>query len=351
MAWTQAKAPMRYLFARKACIILALLGCLAAQDRLSSSAVSPFMDAHAHLDPGGPHHSIQSALQALARENAARIILMPPPFTADDPLRYDAEIFLPEVKEHADKLAVLGGGGTLNAMIQDSVRAGDAGPEIRRRFKRRAEELLRLGVAGFGELAAEHFAGATPYQSAPPDHPLFLLLADIAAAHGVPVVLHMEAVPQAMPLPSGLKSPPNPPQLHANIAAFERLLAHNRGARMIWAHAGSDNTGHRTPELCRRLLAAHPNLSMEIKIDPANPGRNSLLAGGAKGKIKPEWLQLFQDFPGRFVVGTDQHYPEPASAPQRWEAVVLLLNQLPPELRRKIAVENAARLYRSGKNL
>ena len=29
----------------------------------------------------------------------------------------------------------------------------------------------------------------------PPDHPLYLLLADIAAQHGVPIDLHMEAVP------------------------------------------------------------------------------------------------------------------------------------------------------------
>jgi len=45
------------------------------------------------------------------------------------------------------------------------------------------------------------------------------------------------------------------------------------------------------------------------------------------------------------VVGTDQHYPEPLPGPQRWEAVVLLLNQLPDGLRQKIAMENAARLY------
>jgi len=278
-------------------------------------------------------------------ENAAKIVFMPPPFTADDPARYDAELILGAVKGHADKFAVLGGGGTLNAMIQQSVRTSDAGPEVRRKLQERAEELLRLGAVGFGELTAEHFQGATPYQSAPPDHPLFLLLADIAAEHGVPLVLHMEAVPQTMPLPAPLKSPPNPPQLQANIELFGRLLTHNPRARIIWAHAGWDNTGYRTPEFCYRLLRKHPNLYMDVKIDPIKPGKNSPLANGASGAIKPEWLKLFQDFPDRFVVGTDQHYPEPPPGPQRWEAVVLLLNQLPDDLRRKIAMENAARLY------
>ncbi len=308
-------------------------------------SISPFIDVHAHLEPGDPAHSIQAALQAMPGENAAKIVFMPPPFTADDPARYDAEIILPAVKGHADKFAVLGGGGSLNAMIQQSVRSGEAGPEIRRKFKARAEDLLRQGVSGFGEMTAEHFQGATPYQSAPPDHPLFLLLADIAAEHGLPIDLHMEAIPEDMPPPAPMKSPP---QLHANIAALERLLAHNPRAPIIWAHAGWDNTGYRTPALCRRLLAAHPNLYMDVKIDPAKPGKNSPLANGGSGAIKPDWLRLFQDFPDRFVVGSDQHYPEPLPGPQRWEAVVLLLNQLPDGLRQKIAMENAARLYSAG---
>jgi predicted TIM-barrel fold metal-dependent hydrolase len=279
-------------------------------------------------------------------ENAAKIIFMPPPFGSDDRPRYDADIILPLVKGHAAKFAVLGGGGTLNSMIQESVRTGDAGPEVKQKFRDAAELLLREGVAGFGELTAEHFAGGTEYQSAPPDHPLFLLLADIAAEHGVPIVLHMEAVPQDMPLPAPLKSPPNPPQLRANIEAFGRLLAHNPKAKIVWAHAGWDNTGYRTPEFCYRLLRKHPNLYMDVKIDPTKPGKNSPLADGASGAIKPDWLKLFRDFPDRFVIGSDQHYPEPSPGPQRWEAVVLLLNQLPEGVRQNIAMKNAERVYR-----
>ena len=336
-------------------LLLSLVAWLALSSTLRGAepprpvaAVSPFVDVHAHPDPSDPERSAQAALRAIAGENAAKIILMPPPFTADDPARYDAETILPAVKGHAEKLMVLGGGGSLNAIIQESVLTGDAGPEVRRKFKERAEELLHDGVAGYGEMAAEHFQGATPYQSAPPDHPLFLLLADIAAEHSVPIDLHMEAVPQTIPLPTPLKSPPNPPQLRANITAFERLLAHNPRARIIWAHAGFDITGYRTPELCRRLLQAHPNLYMDVKIDPVKPGKNSPLADGASGAIKPEWLKLFEDFPDRFVVGTDQHYPEPPTGPQRWEPVVLLLNQLPTDLRQKIGMENAVRVYSAG---
>jgi len=65
----------------------------------------------------------------------------------------------------------------------------------------------------------------------------------------------------------------------------------------------------------------------------------------AVGELKPEWLALFNEFPDRFVLGSDQHYPETSEPEQRWQEVVKLFNQLPPEVRRKIGTDNAARIY------
>jgi len=306
-------------------------------------ALTPYIEAHTHFDERDPDGTIRAALAALKVQNATKIIFQILPDTFDHPGHYDVEILLPAMKKYPDKLAIVGGGGTLNAMIQQSVISGDAGPEIQKKFKDRAEELIREGVVGFGEFSAEHFDGATPYQYAPADHPLFLLLADLAAQHGVPIDIHMEAVTKPMATPPEQKSPPNPPQLHENIAAFERLLAHNPRAHIIWAHAGTDFTGDRTPDLCRRLLQAHPNLYMEIKTDPQHPGKNYALT--AEGTIKPEWLKLFTDFPDRFILGTDQHYPQPKNANDRWQADVVLFNQLPADVRKKIGTENVMHLY------
>jgi Amidohydrolase len=319
-----------------AVLVMASMTLLAGRASMPAASVSgllPFVDVHTHWENSDPKGSVEAALRDMPGENAVRIVFMPPP-QAEPTGSFDAEAILPYVKPHADKIAVLGGGGTLNVMIQQAVRSGDAGPEVQRRFRQRAEQLLREGAAGFGELTAAHLKAATPEQHAPPDHPLFLLLADIAAEHGVPIDLHMEAMPKDLSLRGS-----------GNIASFERLLAHNRRARIIWAHLGWDNTGLRTTELCRRLLRANPNLYMDIKIDPLKPGKNSPLTEGASGSIKPEWLKLFQDFPDRFVIGSDQHYPQPKTDPQRWQAVVTLLNQLPDDLRRKIGTENAERLY------
>jgi predicted TIM-barrel fold metal-dependent hydrolase len=308
------------------------------------AALSPYIDVHTHLDETNVGGSMQSAIEAMPQENLAKIVFMPSPFTLADANRFDVERLLPAARKFPGKIYLLGGGGTLNPMIIEAARTGDAGPEAQKKFKQRAEAILAAGAVGFGEMAAEHFPSSTPYEYAPPDHPLFLLLADIAARHDAPISIHMEAVPQDMDLPAPLKSPPNPPRLHANIAAFERLLSHNPRAKIIWAHLGWDTTGYRTLELERRLLEAHPNLFMEIKLDPLDPGKSSPLTNGASGTIKPEWLKLFADFQDRFFIGSDQHYPA-SSGPQRWQAVVLLFNQLPADVRRKIGSENAIRIY------
>jgi len=278
--------------------------------------------------------------------NIARAFILAEPYAPENPDRWEAELLLPTAKKYPGRLGVLGGGGSLNGMIQESVRTGDSGPEVQRKFKEQAEKLIREGVAGFGELTTEHFSlPSSPlheYEYAPADHPLLLLLADIAARHNVPINLHIEAVPRNMAAPAGL-NPPNPPQLHENIAPLERLLRHNRRAKIVWAHAGSDNTGYRTPDLCRKLLGSNPNLYMEIKADPASPGKNYPMADG---KIKPEWLKLYQDFPDRFIIGSDQHYgPTSTLNLPRAQATVLLLNQLPSGLREKIGMQNALHIF------
>jgi hypothetical protein len=316
------------------------------------AALSPYIDVHTHIDRARGREAIEDAVSAMPLENSAKYLFLPSPFPERSERSFDLEEIREAAARHRREVAVIGGGGTLNPMIQEAVRAGSTSPELERRFRERAYEIVRLGAAGFGEFAAEHRPSAsTPsYQSVPPDHRLFLLLADIAAENGLSITLHLEAVPQDMAVPPSWKvSGLTPPaRLRANIAGFERLLDHNARARIVWAHGGWDNTGFRTPELCGRLLQAHPNLYMELKIDPLRPGLNSPLTGGASGALKPEWLQLFRDYPDRFVMGSDQHYPRPDEEIQRWQAAVRLFNELPPDLRRRFGMENVYRIYRMG---
>lgn len=320
-----------------------------------------YIDGHNHLhgqipSRGGREEldyegAARVALATMDQFGITRMIIMPPPFIAQQRGIYDYGDLIGVVKKHPDRFAFFGGGGTLNAMIHRAAHEREVTPQLRETFKKAALEILSKGAIGFGEMAAEHLSLGPdhPYESAPADHPLFLLLADIAAERNVPIDIHMEAIPEPMPLPAGLSSPPNPKTLSPNIAAFERLLAHNRKAKIIWAHAGWCNTGGRTAALCAALLRQHPNLFMSFKIRPQDSRlKNRPLEPGAG--IKEEWLQVIREFPDRFIIGSDQFYLSPGSPMERVgasgvEPTNKFFALLPPDLARQIGQENPQRIF------
>ncbi len=342
--------------------------CLMSTAGAEESEVASLIDTHDHLSgaygQGGSGRTdyegaARAALADMDRLGIRRMLIMPPPQPPGFDNLYTMEDLLGAARGHAGRFSVLGGGGTLNVMIQEAVRGG-TGAELRRRFEKRALAILAQGAVGFGEMTAEHLSlnPEHPYVSAPPDHPLFLLLADVAAAHGVPIDLHMEAVSETLRLPRRFSSPPNPATLEPNIPAFERLLAHNRKAKIIWVHAGWDNTGQRTAALAAALLERHPNLYMSLRVVPPpgnRPAHEPSLTENRpvdnQGKIKPEWLELLGAFPDRFLLGSDEFFLTPKIRRQRHpstgsaEATVSLLSQLPRELARKVGEENARRLF------
>jgi len=317
------------------------------------------IDAHNHLvgqfrSPSGPASDWEGAARATLTKMDAlgikKMIIMPPPFSPDHHGIYDLEHLADIVKEYPDRFAFLGGGETLNVIIQEAVRDSRTSSDRRRRFMERAWEILSMGAIGFGEYAIEHLCLGKKHnhQSAPADHPLFLLLADIAAKHDVPIDIHMEAVPEPMPLPKGLRSPPNPRELSPNIEAFERLLAHNPKAKILWSHVGWDNTGHRTAALTARLLEAHPNLYMSFKISPRDSLAETRPIERGRG-LKSEWLKVMREFPDRFIIGSDQFYLSPKMrgqiGPRSVEPTNRFFSLLPPDLARKIGYDNPKSIF------
>jgi predicted TIM-barrel fold metal-dependent hydrolase len=161
----------------------------------------------------------------------------------------------------------------------------------------------------------------------------------------------MEAIPEEMPMPARFKSPPNPRVLKPNIKAFSRLLAHNRKAKIIWVHLGWDNTEKRTIALTRRLMAENPNLYMSIRIASGMRERKVVKPTfplTEDGRLKPEWLAQFREFPDRFLIGSDEIIKPANDHPSAGSirSTVALLDQLPPKLKAQIGYENAYRLYK-----
>ncbi|MCH7607987.1 MAG: hypothetical protein IIC94_05405 [Chloroflexi bacterium] len=283
-----------------------------------------------------------------------KTLAMPPPSVGNStPAVFQA--LAHATSKHPDRLAFLGGGATLNIMFHDAVRSGEVTPEARTRFEEMALEIVRYGAVGFGELAAEHFSfrEGHPYETAPPDHPLLLLLADIAARNEMTIDLHMEAIARDMPFDStfqrALDSPHKPSVLHENIEGFERLLDHNKEARIVWLHAGWDNTGFRTFDLMERLLRDHPNLYMNIKLGSGVSGVSPTRPVDELGVLKPEWVALMRLFPDRFMMGLDGGYTSADTddlRPPRFQVITDILSQLPPDLVHLVAYENAVSIYR-----
>lgn len=296
------------------------------------------------------------ALEAMDASGVKLNLLLPMPQAANQETRLHAEDLLPIVKKYPNRFAVLGGGGSLNVLIQQAVKEGRVTTAMEREFDARALELVKKGVVGFGEMTAEHFSmkGDHPYETAPPDHPLFLRLADLAAKYDLPVDVHMEAIPEEMPMPPRFQSPPNPRTLKPNVAALGRLLAHNRKAKIIWVHLGGDNTEKRTVALMRRLLAENPNLYMSIRIASGMQERRvskPTFPLDKDGRLKQEWLSLFQEFADRFLMGSDEIVKATNDHPSAGSvrSTVGMLEQLPSELKSQIGYKNAYRLYELSK--
>lgn len=295
----------------------------------------------------------QALLNEMDRQGVKLALLMPPPRTSDNADLTEVEQLLALARKHPGRFSVAAGGDVLNPLIHETPSDRVTERELAH-FQRLAEGLLSRGVKAFGEISALHlsFFKQHVFEQTPPDHPLFLKLAEIAAKRNVAIDLHMEAVPADMDTPAGFDPESNPPRLSANIAAFERLLAHAPAARIVWQHIGWDNTGKLTPSLLRGLLSAHANLFLALRVEErpvtkgGEPMPNRIV--GSDGKLRPEWLKLFESFPDRFVIGTDQFFGAPGTKkmPASFNGTWRILDQLTPAQAKQIGRENAIRIYR-----
>ena len=115
---------------------------------------------------------------------------------------------------------------------------------------------------------------------------------------------------------------------HSDADAIDRIFKAYPQARVLWAHSGFDRPGK-----VREMLRKHRMLwaDLAFRSEHANAG-----------VVAPEWRAAFDEFPKRFMVGTDTF------APERWYYVGEhatysrgWLASLPPALARQIGYQNA----------
>ncbi|MBI4411962.1 MAG: amidohydrolase family protein [Deltaproteobacteria bacterium] len=302
-----------------------------------------------------------SLISRMDQYGVEKSIIMPPPMSPENRDSSLASELIRIAKKYPGRLYVGLGGSTLNSTIQE-YKDKTVTDEVTAQFTAEANRLAGLGIKVFGEMTALHFSlgEGHPFEEVSPDHPLFLLLADIAARSNIPIDLHMTAIEADMPLPERLKqNRANPATIKENITAFERLLTHNRSAKIVWQHIGRGEPGvsGSVVDLLRRLLNTHSNLYMAIAIPEQKEGRpgHPARAVDEKGTIRPEWKKLLEEFPDRFMIGTDQFSAKSElqgqlknDASASWN----FLSQLPADLAQKISRDNAERVYfKEGKKI
>jgi predicted TIM-barrel fold metal-dependent hydrolase len=120
---------------------------------------------------------------------------------------------------------------------------------------------------------------------------------------------------------------------HCDDTALELLFAHDRRAKIIWAHTGFSTSPTRVKELFER----YPSLWGELSY------RSGITEGG---KLSAEWRELFAKYSDRFLLGSDTWINE------RWFGYDNIMReyrswlvQLPREQAQRIASGNAERLF------
>lgn len=201
-------------------------------------------------------------------------------------------------------------------------------------------QLLRLypnTFAGIGELMSRHDDLTALTYGEPPhlDHPAFLDIFDLGAAEGLPVLVH-----------HNITAASTPEVLY--LDELKNALAHNRDARIIWAHIGISRRVE-VPHLAAiadELLAENENLWIDISwivynyyFLEENPD------GFEDGDSLDDWAALMEKWSDRFMVGTDKvgHWE---TYPDEVVKYYALLDKLAPETAQKICHDNILNLVK-----
>ncbi len=207
----------------------------------------------------------------------------------------------------------------------------DANNPVLQALLREAEEDLKAGrIKGIGELFANnsHSSKYPAFRNKfRADAPSMRALYQLVAKYGGFLTFHMEADKDS-------------------VEQLERLLASDRQGRVLWNHCGM-NTGAKE---VRPVLVRNSNLFCELSFRYPPVLSDGLIKRRPKGLIfgkgKPNraWLELIEEFPDRFMIGTDAHDRSKYDGSIKIVRT-RLLPYLRPSTARKVAHENAQRLF------
>ncbi|MCI0487412.1 MAG: amidohydrolase [Blastocatellia bacterium] len=270
-----------------------------AQKPLVASQPSPFVDAHVHLN------DLNMQLELMKEFGSQRAIV----FWGRNS---DNESLLEAARLHPTKLIPF-------------VSVSPERRDYRRLWQSEDPELLIIlegylktgAFKGIGEISVTHFPGrGFPEADFSPTSSSMKGIMKLAEKYRVPVNIHCEVT---------------------RIKEFSALLNEFKNVKVIWAHGGY------TPHfLARRMLENHANLYYELSARTwlEHPRSPEYTIFRTDTEVWPQWLELIESIPDRFIIGTDASHHSYESERAKSESVQLLLKQLTPKTRTLVARNN-----------
>jgi hypothetical protein len=320
-------------------IVISLSGCVSIAEHARPERL-PIVDFHTHLNGDMEAGRL---LDLMDRTGVRSMVLMARYYANPQDAGYGSDSqAIGFARSHKGRFVpfVAGQRGELGQLSRHTWE----NPEAAGWYLREAEEKLQSGeLFGLGEYILFHHAydlggwGQIGNEvRLPADSPLMQRIAALGAKYQVPVLFHLEAEPE-----------------QSEQAA--RLFEAHPDTTFIWAH----NCGRASADRIRQLLGRFPRLMCDLggmMVTPSDRGGYGRywpkhtpyihLVQADGGKVYPEMLRLFEDFSDRFLLGTDTaHTPALRFYEERIEAFRQMLSQMSPATAKRIAYENAERLF------
>ncbi|MBI4185378.1 MAG: amidohydrolase family protein [Proteobacteria bacterium] len=302
----------------------------------------PIIDAHLHLDPPRRREAndLGAILAALAEAGVETAVFMPTPNEGRFRESAQGQDEKRELLARGQgRVRLFCGSDYISVWLNDAFALGYREREVDSILARLSADLAAPSCAGVGEIGLFHFnkKGDQAVVTYAPGFKPFLAIVGLAAGKGAWLDLHAEPVE-----PEGAS---HEDEVFGGLALLFRRFPN---LKLILSHTAMTN-----PTNARRILAAYPTVMMNLKIVREHDGwRNLEPVTDEQGALYEDWAKLFEEMPGRFMIGTDAKFGRRSFSPDRYrreiERIRLLLGSLSPEAQRPIAVENARRVLGGG---
>jgi hypothetical protein len=296
----------------------------------------PVFDTHTHLFPV---HDLKVVTEAMDLAQVGRLVLLPTPNSGRAP---GTSTILGQMdllrRNSKGAVLVMCGSDYLTPWMQSAAELGSVPDDIDRQMARLARDLKSGACAGVGEIGFRHYdkTGQQLAIDLPAGYPPLLAIAETAAKSNAPLDLHAE--------PAEPRGTRHDAEVFGTIGA---MFARSPNLRLIGSHTAMTNARN-----ARALLAAFPTLTMNVNFGKHTSSvdwRNLEGVTDDRRQLYADWAALFEEMPDRFMVGTDFFFGRGGDVPKEYERrirhVRRVLGSLDPVAARRIAFENAARVF------